>query len=411
MNRLFLIALAVISAATLLGLAVAAHPGYVLISYRSFLYEAGLWSTLALLLLVFFVVYGVRVLLRGASVSGGLINPWSRRHRSRRIEQAARLGLVDLAEGRWEEALRHLRRAAAADDQPLILYLGAARAANELGQYDEADGFLEQALQREPRGSTAVGLARTRLLIERGELAQALTSIRALHAEQPHHPQVLKLEQRLLVELRDWDALCRLLPELRRRHVLEGAALLRLERGAWSSALSEAPVAQDAPLASLQERWKRVPAALRRDPEVLGSYALRLDALGHGREALPLLAEAIREHYQPALVYLYGRIQGADSTRQLREAESWLKDHPSDPVLLLTLGRLSMADRLWGKARDYLEASLGFVRSPETCAELARLLQQMGAVEESNRLFREGLELSAGQRPSAFAALLSTSIH
>ena len=202
MNRLFLIALAVICAAALLGLLVSEHPGYVLVSYRGFLYEAGLWSTLVLLLLVMLTFYGIRLLLRGATTSGGLINPWSSRHRARRMDQAARLGLVDLAEGRWQEALRHLRRAAAADRQPLVLYLGAARAANELGQYEESDAFLEQALAAEPRAGIAVGLARTRLLIDRGQLQEALQTIRGLHVEHPQHPQVLKLEQRLLVELR-----------------------------------------------------------------------------------------------------------------------------------------------------------------------------------------------------------------
>ncbi|MDG6404676.1 hypothetical protein QCD79_33735, partial [Pseudomonas quasicaspiana] len=33
---------------------------------------------------------------------------------------------------------------------------------------------------------------------------------------------------------------------------------------------------------------------------------------------------------------------------------------------------------LWGKARDYLETSLRLQRNPETCAELARLLGQLG---------------------------------
>jgi HemY protein len=61
--------------------------------------------------------------------------------------------------------------------------------------------------------------------------------------------------------------------------------------------------------------------------------------------------------------------------------------------LLLTLGRLCLQNRLWGKARDYLESSLRLQRSPETCAELARLLAQLGDTERSNLLFQEGLGL------------------
>ncbi|MBO6278572.1 MAG: heme biosynthesis protein HemY, partial [Pseudomonas sp.] len=45
------------------------------------------------------------------------------------------------------------------------------------------------------------------------------------------------------------------------------------------------------------------------------------------------------------------------------------------------------------KARDYLESSLKVERNPETCAELARLLAQLGDTGRSNQLFQEGLNL------------------
>lgn len=70
-----------------------------------------------------------------------------------------------------------------------------------------------------------------------------------------------------------------------------------------------------------------------------------------------------------------------------------MKLHPDDPSLLLTLGRLCLQNRLWGKARDYLESSLNLQRNPETCAELARLLAGLGDTERSNQLFQEGLVL------------------
>ena len=89
----------------------------------------------------------------------------------------------------------------------------------------------------------------------------------------------------------------------------------------------------------------------------------------------------------------HGLIRGDDPARQLQTAEGWLKEHAQDPSLLLTLGRLSLQNRLWGKARDYLESSLRFERNPETCAELARLLASLGETERSNQLFQEGLGL------------------
>ena len=45
MKRTYVIVLLVIAAIGLLGLAIAEHPGYVLIAYSNFRYESSLWAT------------------------------------------------------------------------------------------------------------------------------------------------------------------------------------------------------------------------------------------------------------------------------------------------------------------------------------------------------------------------------
>mgnify|MGYP006169181527 CR=1 FL=1 len=124
----------------------------------------------------------------------------------------------------------------------------------------------------------------------------------------------------------------------------------------------------------------------------------RLDAeqlrqLGAGAEAEEALRTALKRKYESHLARLYGLVRGSDPSRQLQTAEHWLKEHADDPSLLLTLGRLCLQNSLWGKARDYLESSLRVQRNPEACAELARLLAQLGDTERSNQLFQEGLGL------------------
>jgi HemY protein len=101
----------------------------------------------------------------------------------------------------------------------------------------------------------------------------------------------------------------------------------------------------------------------------------------------------LKRHYDTHLVRLYGLLRGRDPVRQLHAAEGWLKEHPRDAGLLLTLGRLCLLNQLWGKAREYFESSLTFQRHPEACTELAGLLAQQGEVERSNQLFQEGLGL------------------
>ncbi|MCY1275953.1 Protein HemY [compost metagenome] len=404
MSRVYLLVLAIILAATLVGLAVAEQAGYVLIAYKSFRYESSLWTFLAILALAWLVYLLVRLTLRLLGVSGRVVNPWSRFNRGRRAQMAEQQGQRDLAEGHWQPALRHLRRAAELSQHPLPHYLGAARAACELGHTEECDQLLDRALQREPGSELAVGLTRAQLLIRRGELEQARATLVDLHEREPKHPTVLRLLQQLHVSLRDWPALLQLLPELRKERVLKNAELSDLERRVWAAALEtagEQGLGQgETTLQPLTQRWRSVPASLQGKPLLVATYARQLLRLGAPEEAEEVLRTALKQEYDAELVHLYGLARGRDPARQLQTAESWLKSRPDDAQLLLTLGRLCLNNKLWGKAREYLEASLRSQRSAETCAELARLLAHMGEVERSNQLFQEGVGLIAAPAPA-----------
>lgn len=389
---LLLMMLLVLAGLALLGLAIAHHKGYVLIAYDGFRYESSLWATLALLAVVALLVYLVRLLLSAVVVTGGLVNPWSGRHRRRRIHQASEQGFLDLAEGRWERALRHLKRAAEADPRPLAYYLGAARAAQALGDAAESDRLLARALERQPDAELAIALTHAELQVERGETDGARDTLEAMRARHPRHPQVLRQLQRVYLMRGDWAPLRDLVPVLRKEKALGDSELDGVERQVWTEYLGETGTGETH-LAELQAAWQAVPSARRQEPALLAAYAERLHRLGADDEAEKLVRQALRDRYDARLVRLYGLLQGSEPGKQLQTAEAWLAQHPSDPVLLLTLGRLCLHNQLWGKANEYFESSLAFERDPETCAELAHLLAERGDVERSNRLFREGFDL------------------
>ncbi|MNM98584.1 putative protoheme IX biogenesis protein [compost metagenome] len=202
--------------------------------------------------------------------------------------------------------------------------------------------------------------------------------------------------QRLYQQRGDWPALIRLLPELRKDKALPAAELAELERRAWGENLSLAGHQEqqgEAGRQALELAWQQLTAAQRQEPQLTVAYAEQLRQFGAEVEAEEVLRSALKRNYDSHLARLYGLVRGSDSARQLQTAEGWLKQHPEDPSLLLTLGRLCLQNRLWGKARDYLESSLRIERNPEACAELARLLAQLGDTGRSNQLFQEGLGL------------------
>jgi HemY protein len=399
MKRAYVIVFFVIVVAALVGLAISRHAGYVLIAYDSFRYESSLWAALALLVFGVLLVWLIRGLVSLLTTSGGVVNPWSRRNRSRRVQVAIEQGQLDLAEGRWASAQRHLHRAAEAEGQPLLYYLGAARAANEQGRYEDSDNLLERALERQPHAELAIALNHAQLQLDRGDSDGALATLQAMQERHPHNPQVLRQLQRLYRQRGEWSELIRLMPELRKDKVLPSQELADLEKRAWGENLSLAAYrdvedeAGVSGLPALEKAWQQLTSAQRQEPALILAYAEQLRRHGADVQAEEVLRNAIKRDYSTHLARLYGLVRGSDPGKQLHTAESWLKNHPDDPGLLLTLGRLCLQSSLWGKARDYLEASLKLQRNPEACAELARLLAQLGETDRSNQLFQEGLGL------------------
>ena len=123
-------------------------------------------------------------------------------------------------------------------------------------------------------------------------------------------------------------------------------------------------------------------------------YLQSLAALNAERQALELIARAVNEAWDAELASLYGCIEAGDSIAQLATVEQWLKKYGETPELLLVAGRVCRRNRLWGKARSYLDAAIRLAPTPEAYLELARLCQDTHQAEDACRYYRQGLELA-----------------
>ncbi len=390
MKRLFLLLLALIAVVSGALLALR-DTGYVLIRYGTLSVESSL--TLAVLVIVvgFVLVY---YLLRFISGMLGLprrLRDWRQRRQVQRARLSLQRGMIDLAEGHWEKAEKSLQKVRHSD-MPLLNYLGAARAAQQLGAHERRDEYLKLAHQSMPSADIAVGLAQAELQIAHHQLELALATLTRLHDIAPKHGYVLKLLMRLYRELRDWERLRELLPELRKRGVGSNAELDEIEIEMHLALLEQSAQARD--LAALQLTWNRAARNVREQERALCSYARHLIALEANAAAEPLIRDALKNRWSEELVYLYGTLAGPEPARQLANAEAWLKSQGKNPVLLLTLGRLSKRNHLWGKARAYLEASLGIRPRAETYQELGALLEQLKDKETALQCYRKGMLLT-----------------
>ena len=395
--RLLLAAFLALLAAVTVTLWVKEDNGYILVGYGQWTIEGSLaLFTLALIALFLALYISIRLLSRLWRMPEN-VAVWRHKRRSQRARRSLTRGLVELAEGRWKVAERHLTRHAEQSETPLLNYLAAARAAQLQDEHERRDDYLHLAHESMPSADVAVGLTQAELQLAHQQYEQALATLMHVRSLSPKHNYVLKLLKKLYENLGEWRKLEEILPDLKRRHVISDKEFLSLEHKVCRERLKQESVNVD----SLVQYWQTMPRSLRQEQEMLIDYCRMLMTLDASGRAEPLIASALQKNWNTELVVLYGQIELNDPAHQLAVAEGWLKRYPEDPVLLLALARLSLQNKLWGKARSYLEASIAIEPTPESYQQLGLLLDRMGEPEKAMECFRAGLGLASSEPQKA----------
>jgi HemY protein len=255
------------------------------------------------------------------------------------------------------------------------------------------DNYLKQAHESVAGADIAVGLTQAELQLQHNQLEQALATLRHLQQLSPKHAQVLTALAKLYEELGDWEHLLELMPSLRKRNVYSDEEIENLSRKSYlalfkmqtavkgNDALNNS-TANAENVKHLKDLWEHIPKHFRENEKILLCYVQRLVECGETDHLEPLIRSALKNNRSEALVYCYGLVTSADYNHHLSMAESLLIGHENDAVALLTVGRLSLRDKLWGKAQSYLEASVNSHPSAEAYNELGNLLDSLG---ESDR--------------------------
>lgn len=397
MKRFFLYALLALGAGTALALYLKQDPGYLLVSFRGWQLETTLTSLVVALLLLVIGSVILLWLLRLLNPYRMLQQPWFRRGSP---EKASTEGLQLLLLGRWQEAYKLLVENAPRVANPVFNYVAAAIAAQELGDALGCSFCLDRA---EKQVNTPVhGLRSLRALLEQraGRVDSALSQFLAVKRVSSVAPLVLRQLQELQVQVKDWEGLAALLPELEKYKVLAPDALQVLRTSVQEQRLDAA--AHDS-LPALRLVWQELSKAQRHEEPLVLVYLEALLAHNEDTEALALLSQQLKHHWSDNLVGLLGFMRGGSAQQLMLLLEAMLKQRPNNCVLMLTLGRLSLREQQWRKAREYFEHAMRATRAPglraEIAAELARLLDRLGERDESLRYYEQAMGVLQHQLP------------
>lgn len=367
------------------------NPGYAVLAWGHWSVELSLVDLVIAIGLAFTLLYGlIRLLVRVWRTPRDI----TLRLNLRRAERARRgltHGLIEQSEGRWKESERLLVRSAGNSQTPLLNFLAAARSAQMQQAYDRRDEYLKRALESNPHAQIAVELTQAELQLAHGQTEQALATLNHLREVAPDHAYVAKLLGRLYMQVGDWDALAKLLPRLRRTTSVGRDRMEDLEIKVLSGLFARQT--EQADLERLSAFWEALPRKSRQRPELLCIYIDQLIKLGENQLSERLLAHSLNRHWNESLAARYGTLTLNNPTQQLKQAESWLVTNPHSATLLLSLARISRSAQLWGKARNYYEASIAENPTPDAYLELGELLMKIGEHSMANNNFHLGLSL------------------
>ncbi len=403
--KLLITAIIALLASVAIALYAKDDPGYIMVNYGNWTMEASLVLVLSVGIVTYIILYYTTKLLGNTLKSPLALLSWNSKRKESKARMTCAQGMIHLAEGNWKKAEERLAQNAQAGDLPVLNYLGAARAAQKQGAKDRRDHYLKMARQLEPRDSIAVSLTQAELLMSNGQLGEAAESLKLLRQFAPKNETILKLLAKLYTKMGEWNKLIDILPALRKNHVLTDFDLDRLEYMAYAELLKCA--AHDVGL--LNETWHRTPRRIRKQESVLLEYSHALVGHNAGHQSEEMIFQVLNNNWSDELCYLYGIIKGNNLGRQYKNAEKLLRKQRTNPVLLLTLGRLALRNGDLNNARSYLEASMQADPQPETCKELAALMEKTGEQEKAIEYYRAGLSMSVALPAQAHQIALPTS--
>ncbi len=406
MKKLFLLVLLAFLGSVWVAGKIQEDPGYLLLSFKNTTIEMSLWMGLAFIIGCVVVVLLLIWALGKLMGSGKTLKRWNNNLQHRRTLNKTNAGVIAYLEGNWTQAQKKLDQASENSETPLVSFVTAAKAAVKNGDYSASDRYLRKAAEEVPGARLALELAKTQIQIDAGRHEQALAALLQMRQSQPKHKEVCRQLQKVYVALEDWEALRQLMPVLRKLKVAPAAELDEVERNTAISlldrAVRELPKGTDSDkiAAQLGQVWKKIQPKVRRHSSVTLAYSGQLRKIDRAELAVTALAESISTEWDDALVETYGLIEGEDTQQQLLAAERWIKERNNNPVLMLALGRLSIRNKLWGKAKEYLVSSLKLKKSVIVYAELARLANYLGDEQGSADLLKEGFELMTEDLPA-----------
>ena len=322
---------------------------------------------------------------------------FSQRHRHKKTDQMLLSGLKAYFEGDYVKARKNAAIALKLTDSSIVAAISgviAARSAHELDETTARDQYLATAANKAPDEKSLCLIAKTDFLLSDGRYKEALETLQSLYAKGGLQPSAaLQLELRAQQQAQNWDAVLELTEVLAKRQSTNKTLVKKLRHDTQMENIRS----KASDLQSLNQYWQHLSPLEKMDSKLAVAATRAYIALGNCTTANQIIEQNVPITWDIELIALYAECLDYHVNRQIECAEVWLKSQPNNAQLLLTLGKLCTHCELWGKAQNYLEASLSVEPGHKAHFALAQLNEKLGKHELAMAQYNKGLELTLKQ--------------
>ena len=365
------------------------NTGYLLLVLPPYRIELSLNLLLVLLLVAFTVGYFLVRMVAGTLRLPAQVREYRVARRRQKAQATLLEALQEFFAGRYARAEKAAASSIELGEHAALCAVLAARAAHELRAFERRDAYLAQAAKLTTDDDTVRVVTEVELLLDQRRFQEALTLLKSLPNK---HTAALRLELKAQQLAKNWEQVLVLVDQLEKRNVFDTERAEQIRHCAQAENLKRKALDGRA----LEEAWQRVPARQKKNTRIAAAAAQCFIALGSGAQACRIIEDSLDEVWDSELIGLYAESEG-EALRQIERAEAWLKLHPRDAALLMTLGRLCARRGLWGKAQSYLEAGIAIEPTYTAHLALAQLQERLDNADAARGHYRASLELAVGQ--------------
>lgn len=380
----------ILGAGLFVGTQFSGQQGYVLISIANTTIEMSVTTLVIMIVALLAVLFGLEYLIKKVLYMSSTTWNWFSVRKMRRARRYTNEGIIKLLEGDWPAAEKKVIRWANHHDMPLLCYLIASEAAQEMGDNDKRNQYLELA-QQQDNSELVVQLTKARQQVRDQEFETALQTLSQIQNKYPNNQMLLNLLKTIYINLNKWQPLLDIMPGLVKAGLVEPQEQAQLAKQAQCGLIIDAAGSKGSKGAL--RYWNSLPRKIRQDGDIIACLAKQLMVRNADHEAYTLVTEFLKKHHDDTLVQLIPQMNLADIHPAVIMLQKWLEKNESDAVAHSAIAQLYIGQQKWADAQSHLEKALSIRKDVSDYAYLARVLEEQNMVTAASDVSKQALML------------------